>query len=131
MRSQAPRNSSRAPSVQPAPKFDQGTPPSGARASSLHLDPSLLARAARDGVADEHLVMTVGECRIPRGGVSCRDRRIDSRVKGLEPVRKPLCLPTRKRSRRAALLVEDRRGTKQELVWLSPMADPQLLRPPR
>src|ERR1041384_811177 len=65
-RSRAPRSRSPEPTARPARASGPGTPRSAGRVSPrrrldrpLHVNPSLFARAARAGLADEHLVVAV------------------------------------------------------------------------
>src|SRR6185503_19156031 len=93
-------------------------PRSGSRASSLHLDPALLLRRTRDRLAEEDLLVPVGESREVGLGwhASLLDGRVHGPVELLERVREPLGVAGGVVGEAARVRIDQRRVAREKLV---------------
>src|SRR5438477_5409036 len=128
MRSPTRRTRCRAPTARPLPETGRAARRSEGRASPRDLDPTLLMRAARHGVEDEHLVVPIREGRIAEARSAFRHRAIHRRVERLEGLAEALGVSARQPGGSTALFVHDRGVAKQDLAGPPAMAEPQLVR---
>ena len=88
-----------------------------------------VAGALGDRVADQHLIVAVGErgVRRPFGGVTGDDVGVDGPEQRPERVGEPLDVPTRQCRRGLAGRSHERRVAEHDLVRLLAMAEPQVV----
>ena len=107
-----------------------GSPSGSLDSAADDIDPATEPRALRDRVADEHLVVPVGEGRVARLGRrrTGHDVGVDGSEVGTERIEEALDMAAGQSGRRPAGLAEQRWVPDEDLVRSVPVADPGLVR---